>query len=179
MTDNFDEITITYRLKNYRELLDEYDNLIAYKAMLISQINGLKSVDLSKTKVMTGNKRAASVEEMYAIRLEECNKDLAELTAGIDVEGERLEEQINRLPKHLYKLIIKFYYFYRMNWNDIVERLCADKSDLYLLDGQKKKYLNPKYVRAVFYRRSRALEELERISKTPYIKAENKQERLF
>lgn len=139
------ELTYAEKLENYRELLDVYDKLQDYKNWLVSRINTLQSPDLAKTKVMTGSRKPISSQEMYAIRLEVINNTLAEHKAAIDKETRWVLEQANRLKPGA-KLLILYYYIYRMSWSEIANILFPDG-----VDG----------LRSVFALRKQALDTLE------------------
>lgn len=139
------ELTYAEKLENYRELLDVFDKLQDYKTWLVSHINTLQSPDLSKTKVMTGGRKPISSQEMYAIRLEVINNTLAEHKAAIDKETRWVLEQANRL-KPSAKLLILYYYIYRMSWSEIADILFPDGADA---------------LRSVFTLRKQALDTLE------------------
>ena len=139
------ELTYAEKLENYRELLDVFDKLQDYKTWLVSRINTLQSPDFSKTKVMTGGRKPISSQEMYAIRLEVINNTLAEHKAAIDKETRWVLEQANRL-KPSAKLLILYYYIYRMSWSEIADILFPDSIDA---------------LRSVFTLRKQALDTLE------------------
>lgn len=171
--------TISEQVVNHRKLLETLKELEEKKAYLLAHINSLPSVDLSKTKVMNGSRKPTSPQEMYAIRLEKVNRELAEYRAAIDTNNRNLRPQLERL-KYRYCYILEAYFFNFKDWNYITENIFRTKEDLYLESNKPGHYIiNPNYYRQVMYWRKRALEELEKLDrKQAFIPVENKQLRM-
>lgn len=157
----YEEIT-TERLDNFGEIVLEYETLLRYKANLVQKIGLLKSVDLTRTKVQTGNNHKTSEQEHYAIKLEKINKKIAEYETWIPPEKEIIKNQIARVPKRDYRKLLVLRYIERWKWAEIVQEFFEFESDF----EEQKHY---RYWDTVMYWNRRALEELEKISSKPYV----------
>lgn len=152
----------TERLKFFGEFLREYEAVLTRKKQIVEALGGLKSVDLTKTRVQNGDSNRTSEEERYTMRLEEVNKLIKEYEAWLLPEREIIRTQIERVPRFEYRKILKMRYIQRMKWSEIVKDLFEFQKDY-----EEGKY--GKYKDTVMYWNRRALEELEKVSSKPYI----------
>ena len=156
-----EEIT-TKRLENYGAVARELDDLLQYKKNIIAKYPILRSFDFAKTKVQTGNGHKTSEQEYYAIRLQAINGKIAEYQAWLEPEKEIIKNQIARVPKRVYRRLLVLRYIEGWKWREIVQEFFELKEDF----AERK---NDKYWDTVMYWNRRALIELEKISKKPYV----------
>lgn len=158
---NYEPITLE-RLDNFSEIQKEYDTLKRHKQNLIAKYNTLKSIDYSKIKVQTGNGPKISEQEYYAMKLQSINDKMREYEAWILPEKEIIKNQIARVPKRDYRKLLILRYIDKWKWSEIIQEFFE-----FEIDYEEEK--NGRYKDTIFYWNRRALEELQNISKEPYV----------
>lgn len=163
------------RLERYLDSVQTLDRLYKQKHGLEKRL-GLHSVDLSKTKVMSGSKPLMTEPEQYAQNLERINKEIEKLKSFIAPEHKELVEQIGRLKKHVWRKAITYKYIEGLSIADItVQEFCGYddfEETCYSLNtkGEKVFIYGNKYQKQVERWIDAGLENLQKISEKPFIK---------
>lgn len=152
------------RLERYLDKVRELDFLLEKKHRL-EQKHGLKSVDLSKTRVTNGSSKPFSVQEQNAIELEKVNKEITELKAFVIPEHKELKTQLSRLKKWYWRRVIDFKYLQKMKTSEIVSYFFGDEEDYEIEKDLKYRKKVDRWI-------DEAITNLEKVSEKPFIKKE-------
>ncbi|MBR4122997.1 MAG: hypothetical protein IKY45_03825 [Clostridia bacterium] len=144
------------RLEEYRKIVNWLQSLYARRRELL-QTMGLKSVDLSRTRVTSGSK-PMSEEERNAIKLEKINREIKENEAKRNVLFDEFETQIKRLPDPKHQFFLREYYVDNTPRKEVIDMIYGEGAHL---DAGKIK----KFDRL----QTAALNSLQKVSKTPFI----------
>lgn len=144
------------RLEEYRYIVGWLQELYTIRRELLKTM-GLKSVDLSKTRVTSGSK-PLSEEERNAIKLEKINKEIKENELKRDVLFDEFETQIKRLKNPKYRFFLREYYVDNTPRKDVINMIFGEGS-----------HLNAAAVKKFDRLQTAALNELQKVSKTPFI----------
>lgn len=158
------ELITQERLEHYLEQVRELNSLCEQKEKIMSKL-GLHGVDYSKDKVTHGNKLSLTEEEQYTNKLLKINKQIDKLTPFVSQEHLILKTQISRIKKYEYRKLLVYRYIEKWKWNEIIQ-------DFFEFEDDYKEQKNDKYHTKIMYWHRRALEELQKVSKKPFIKYE-------
>lgn len=150
------------RLKTYLDKVQELNFLLQRKHNLETK-NGLKGVDLSKTKVTNGNSKPFSTPEKHAIELERVNNDIKKARAFLDTEHKELITQIGRLKRWYWRRVIVYKYVEAWKISEIISYFFGDEDD-YEVEKEGK------YRKKVERWLDEAVENLQKVSEKPFIK---------
>ena len=148
------------RLEDFAVIMTEYGRLLEKKRKIMNKL-GLKGVDYSKDRVTSGAAKS-SEQERFVMALQKVNADIAEYEAWIAPEKAEIKGQLCRIKEPRYRKIIVLRYIDRWKWSEIVQEFFW-----YEPDFEEQKFL--KYKDNVMYWHRRALEEVEKLSGTPFV----------
>lgn len=162
--EKYEEIT-PQRLDNYSAIVREYETLLRHKKNLIEKIGVLHGVDYSRIKVQTGNGPKTSEQERYAMALQKINSKIAEYEAWLPSEKQIIKNQIARIANREnatdYRRILVLRYIEKWKFSEITQELFWLEADF---EDNIDKYRD----KTMRWHRE-ALQELEKISKQPYV----------
>lgn len=168
------------RLSKYVDLCKTLVLLQKKKSNLEKKL-GLKGVNYSTTKVMSGTKKS-SEEERYVLLLERVNTEIKQIREQIEPEHQIIIEQIRRLKTSRSRTIITLRYIEGRSTQDLVEYFFAD--DILFnpnnnIDDFKKTTDYENFRRTYQRWQQDAVEELERISGVPFAPKNQVYEQLY
>lgn len=144
------------RLEEYRQIVKWLQTLYHNRRELLKTM-GLKSYDFSKTKVTSGTKQM-SEEERNAIKLEKLNNEIKENELKRDVLFNEFETQIKRLRNPQHRFFIREYYVDNTPRKDVINMMFGEGA-----------HMNSNAVKKFDRLQQAALNELQKVSKTPFI----------
>lgn len=150
------------RLRTYLDKVQELNFLLQRKHNLEVK-NGLKGVDLSKTKVTNGSSKPFSTPEQFTIELERINNEVKKARAFLDTEHKELITQISRLKRWYWRRVIVYKYIEAWKMPEIIAYFFSDEDDY-----EVEKDL--KYRKKIERWLDEGLENLQKVSEKPFIK---------
>lgn len=152
-------------LQWYKDAWDFYNHLIVQKQEIQKRLTAVKAVDYSRDRVTNGSK-SLSEQELFVMKLEKINSELAECEAILTPAKLRLKTEINRLNQwHWEKVLTLRYIEHYKSWVDVAREFFWFKEDF---EEEKE----TKYKRMVVRWHQVAVGNLTKITSEMYISTE-------
>lgn len=152
------EIIKKERLDKFLQKMNEL-TILYDRRQKIENKYGVCSVNLSKDKVTGGHKHYTN-QELYTLEVSEIDNEIKELEAYVLEEKKVLITQLKRL-EYLSRRILILYFLKNYKWSQVTYNLFSIEPDY----EERPDY----YRRKTFELRKKALEELQKVSETPFI----------